>query len=475
MLTSNTDTIVAIATPAGMGGVGVVRLSGPASRAILAQLWRGRMPVERFEPRKLYLGEIGAPSSEECSPNERSDREHDELRVTSYESRIDRVLAVHMPAPQTYTGQEVVELHAHGSPIVLRQIVDACVNFGARLAEPGEFTRRAFLAGKLDLAQAEAVADLIHADSERAVRAASEQLDGRLSLEVGVLHEALADARARVEAAIDFPEEEDVITHACHDAADRLASIAQRCGVLAATFREGRLVREGVRTAIVGPPNAGKSTLLNRLAGQDRAIVHHTPGTTRDVIEESVVISGIAFRLCDTAGLRDGASEIEGLGIDRTQAQIERADLIIAVIDGSRPMSSDEEILFASLDPTRTIVVQNKSDLSQPSDARIPGGDVAISAKLGTGIDELKRLMVNATEAGAATDGAMVTNARHKGALDEAHSCLTQAQRALDASEPIECIAQLLRRAQDVLGTITGSVTDDAILDRIFSQFCIGK
>lgn len=440
------DTICAIATAPGHGGIGVVRVSGSSSRNVLAKVWKGQIDAKDFEPRHLYLGEVAG----------------------------DRAMAVLMKAPRTYTGEDVVEFSAHGSPVILGRILDACVKSGARPAGPGEFTRRAFLAGKLDLAQAEAVADLINATTERAARLAEAQLSGALSAEVKALSEKLADIRAEIEAGIDFPEEEmppfdrDAIMR-------RLGDIIASMKKLSATFKEGRLVREGAKVAIVGRPNAGKSSIFNRLAGQERAIVHHEAGTTRDVVEETVILDGVSFRLRDTAGLRDEASEVEALGIGRTHSEMESADVVLAVIDGSRRVEDSTPEMMGN---RNTLMVINKSDLpSALADKDLKNlSPIFASAKTGEGIDNIiRRLKEIASSNVAFGEGAVVSNARHKDAIDSALGALAKSWGSISTSEPPECVASHLRDAQDSLGSITGEVTTDDLLDKIFSKFCIGK
>lgn len=457
---SEKDTICAIATPPGPGGLGVVRLSGSLAREILAKVWRGGVPAVELKPRQLYLGEITGD--------------------ISGSGPIDRAMAVLMPAPSTYTGEDVVEISAHGSPLLLARIVDVCVALGARPAEPGEFTKRAFLAGKLDLAQAEAVADLIAATSEQAARIAADQLAGKLSHEVTAIADELADLRAFVEASIDFPEEDiEFIENA--GISKRMTVIAEKIGALAQSFHEGRLIRDGVRTAIVGRPNAGKSSIFNRLVGRDRAIVHRAPGTTRDVVEEAITIGGVAFRLRDTAGIRQAGCEVEGLGVGRSREEIVAADLVIAVFDGSVPYGPEDEEVLRTIAPAQTIPVINKTDLT-PSFDRVslttPLGDVEsipLSAKTGVGFETLQRALVARFLCARGREGALITSSRHKAVLDESSLSLTKARRAVESGLPPECIAQHLRIAHDSLGKITGLVTDEGLLNRIFSRFCIGK
>ncbi|MBI4126618.1 MAG: tRNA uridine-5-carboxymethylaminomethyl(34) synthesis GTPase MnmE [Deltaproteobacteria bacterium] len=472
MLT-NRDTICAIATPPGHGGIGVVRISGSKSRDILAAVWRGKIAPAKFESHRLYLGEIYAPL--DCSErvtNSIVTREGQARRRNGVYCTIDHAMVVWMQAPRSYTGDDVVEISAHGSPVILRKIVEACLVAGARLAEPGEFTQRAFLAGKLDLAQAEAVADLIHATSDQAVRAAEDQLAGRLSHEVKMLHDEILQLRTFVEATLDFPEEgiamierEGIVPH--------LAALRERIENLAATFSRGRLIRDGIRVAIVGRPNVGKSSLLNRLAGSERAIVHSTPGTTRDIVEVTVMIEGQSYHLADTAGLREGEHDIERIGIERTRQAMANADLLLVVLDGSEILSSEDDKLLTETATHPRIVCFNKSDLTRKH--QVLSG-IRISARTGDGMETLFSTLREKT-AIVPTEGstAVITNIRHKEALDESTAELQKASDAIARRDPIECVAHFLKRSQDVLGKITGAVTNEDLLDRVFSQFCIGK
>ncbi len=456
---ARTDTICAIATPPGSGGIGVIRVSGPKALDIIEQIWRGRRAGAELEPRRLSLG----------------DALDEQGRV------LDRALAVWLPAPRSYTGQDMVEISCHGSPVVLSRILAAAVAAGARPAGPGEFTRRAFLSGKLDLAQAEAVCDLIRAEGERGARLAAEQLEGRLSAEVSSLNARLLQVRAEVEAAIDFPEEGIEASSLPQE----VRSIGSSAAALAATYGQGRLVCEGARVAIIGRPNAGKSSILNALCGRERAIVHALPGTTRDVVEARVSIEGIVFHLRDTAGLRDAASEVEAIGVERARREVERADLLLAVFDGAEPIGADDRAALELAEGRPAILVVNKSDLPERIDAAAIGSGgrgraaLRVSARSGAGIGELRRALVEEVgdPARAVTAGAQatITSARHKGELDRAIEALNAAGASLQAPEPLECTAQHLRTAQEALGAITGEVHTEELLDRIFSQFCIGK
>lgn len=446
------DTICAIATAAGPAGVGIVRISGRDAKTILEGLWRGKVSVSDFSPRQLYFGEINGAHP------------------------IDRVLAVHMPAPGTYTGEDVVEIHAHGSPHILNKILEALTSRGARIAMPGEFTRRAFLAGKMDLAEAEGVADLINATSERAAKLANEQISGRLSKTIRGISEKLADLRSELEATIDFPEEEDVIVRNEIHATERVAKILAGVNDLLSTYTEGRLIREGAAVAIVGRPNAGKSSIFNLMVGRERAIVHHEPGTTRDIVDESVLIKGMAFKIKDTAGMRSGAGEVETMGMERSREEIAAADVVVAVFDGSREFGEEDRIILEITDPKKTIFVINKNDLPQRFDDSLLLNPVKTSVVTGLGLDEIqKRLTLYAGAHETDGDTAIVANIRHKTALEEALAALEKAAASISCSEPAECAAISLKQSQDALSKITGEVTDDDILDRVFSKFCIGK
>jgi len=457
------DTIVARATPPGAGGLAVVRLSGPCAMEVLSSLWHGRPHPTEFEPRKLYLGDIRVTASHQ-SP------------VTSH-GFSEKAMVVYMPAPRTYTGQDVVEISCHGSAPVVSGIVDACVAAGARVAEPGEFTRRAFMAGKMDLAQAEAVCDLISAQSERGARAAREQLEGRLSAEMRGVSSMIADARAQAEATIDFPEEE---TSASEDVAKAIEGAMERLGRLAATHKKGRHYCDGVRAAIVGRPNVGKSSLLNALTGSAGALVHHEPGTTRDVVEGRVSLVGVLYRFRDTAGLRAEAQEVESLGIERSKDEVETSDLAIVVFDGSAEFGPEDAEVLRQTAGSRAIYVINKSDLPQRFDIEeLPEEPVRVSALTGQGLADLTarigwRIFSSEDPSGSG-ESATVTSARHASAIADALSALARAGEAWREGVAPECAAQDLRRAHESLGTITGESATEEVLDRVFSRFCIGK
>lgn len=440
-MTAPDDTIVAAATPAGRGGVGIVRVSGPKTECIARSLL-GSLPEPRHATYRVFRDAQGEP--------------------------IDAGIALYFPAPASFTGESVLELHGHGGPVVMSMLVEAAVTRGARQAEPGEFSKRAFLNGKLDLAQAEAVVDLIGSGTERAARAALRSLTGTFSRAVDGLTEQVIGVRLYVEAAIDFPEEEiDFLSD------DALRRRLEEC---AATFRsllsqaqQGRVLRDGFQLVIVGKPNAGKSSLLNRLSGQDAAIVTEVAGTTRDILREQIDIDGLAVELVDTAGLRDDPDRIEAEGIRRARAALASADGILWIQDATDKHPAVDEDLPEGVPVT---VVHNKIDLT--GDA--PGtrdGEVWLSAATGDGIDAL-RLRIREL-AGYEGEGTFTARRRHILALEDAAGHFAAGVRALEEARAGELLAEELRLCQQALGTITGEVTADDLLGRIFSEFCIGK
>ena len=432
------DTIAAIATPAGRGGIGVVRISGPAVPRI-AQAVFGRLP----EPRVATFGAF-------------KQREG---------NTVDEGLALYFAAPHSYTGEAVLELQGHGGPVVMQALLAACLDAGARIAEPGEFTRRAFLENKLDLAQAEAVADLIDAASQEAARSALRSLSGEFSAAIGDLQARLVELRALTEAMLDFPEEEVDGLHR-DDAAARLDEVRSALDDVLAKSRQGSLLRSGIHVVLAGRPNVGKSSLLNRLAGEERAIVTPIPGTTRDSLREPVQIDGVPLVVVDTAGLRDPGDEIERLGMQRTQRELERADLVLAVIDASQKPDVIEDLPAAAA----RIDVYNKIDLVPGFKA--PANAVAVSAKSGSGMDSLRRRILEAAGWTSSGEPVFLARERHLRALEAAR---THLQAAAEEQRRWEFFAEELRLAHAALGSITGEFTADDLLGEIFSRFCIGK
>lgn len=447
---STNDTIVAIATPGGRGGIGIVRVSGPCAVDVASALLGFET---RLRPRYATLAR----------------------------TRSDRVVATYFPAPASYTGDHVVEISAHGSPVVLRQIVEAAIAAGARLAEPGEFTLRAFLNGRIDLIQAEAVADLIDAVTPLQARAAFDQLEGTLTERIGEIDAELFDLVARLEASLDFPDEGYHFVDA-GEAASALRSVEGQLGALLCEARRGRLVREGARVAIAGKPNVGKSSLFNALVRASRAIVTPVPGTTRDLVTETADVEGLRLELVDTAGVRETADEVEAEGVARARAAWSTADLVIVMLDGSAPLETADFDLLRETDRSARIVVANKSDLHAAWTHEDAGVRIAaVSAKSGEGLDALRaeiRAALEGGHPGIVRDSAAVTNVRHAALLDRARLALRRALDGLEApggAVPEEFALTDLQEARAALEEVTGKRTSDDLLRHIFSRFCIGK
>ena len=444
---STSDTIVAVATPPGRGGIGVVRLSGPDARRVAASI------VDHagdLEPRRATLTTVRA---------------------------IDQAVATFFPAPHSYTGEDVVEVSVHGSPVVLRQIVEAAVASGARLAERGEFTFRAFLNGRIDLTQAEAVADLIDAVTPLQARAAFDQLEGTLTRAIADIDAAVFDLIVRLEASIDFPDEGYHFVAPGEVARELDAILAQTCALMAGA-RRGRLIREGLQVAIVGKPNVGKSTLFNALVGASRAIVTDVPGTTRDLVSEVVDIEGVRVTLVDTAGIRETTDLVELEGVDRSRQAVAVADLVLVLVDGDESDDGDSgDEWFAG--PEKSFTIQTKADLARPPR---PGAQL-VSAKTGRGLDELRRAIVRALDGGTGEiverrDRPEITNVRHLTLVERAHEALSRARAVADddtARLSEEFILADLQAARAALEEISGRRASEDVLTEIFSRFCIGK
>jgi tRNA modification GTPase len=456
------STICAISTPLGHGGIGIVRLSGPDAVAIAERLVlpTNGLPLSRQEPRRLVHG-----------------------RVMEDGATVDEVLVSVMRAPHSYTTEDVVEVNCHGGAVAVRQTLELMLKSGARLAEPGEFTKRAFLGGRIDLAQAEAVADLIGARTSAGLRAAANQLQGRLSERITMLRDKLLDCLAHVEVSIDFPEDE---ARPASGAGVRqiVESIMHEIDALLENARGGRLYRDGISTVIAGKANVGKSSLLNALLSEPRAIVTEEPGTTRDVIIESIDLHGIALRLCDTAGIREPGCEVERLGVERSQRAVAEADLVLFVIDSSKPLTDEDAKIVERLKTKpHVILAANKADLRPDADLSDLSGAlpdrriVRTSATEGTGIRELQEAIFEEITEGAAfaPEEILVSRLRHQQALQEARAALSNGSQALENGLSLEFVAADLREALDHLGEIVGAVVTEDLLDRIFSEFCIGK
>ncbi len=435
------DTIAALSTPPGEGAIAMVRVSGPEAWGLAARVFRGG----KVEARRAVLG-----------------------RVVDAEGVVDEVVLTAYRGPASYTGEDVVEICGHGGVLVSARVLRAVLEAGARAAGPGEFTQRAFLNGKMDLTQAEAVMDLIRAQTPLAARAAAEQLAGRIGAEIRAIREAILDVVAHVEAHIDFPDE-DIDPDTGAALRGRIEAARARIGRLRATANEGRILREGVRLAICGRPNAGKSSLLNRLAGYERAIVSPTPGTTRDTIEEVLSLRGIPFRVIDTAGLRETPDAVEREGVRRARETVAAADVVLRVIDATEAGARGDPA--AAADEMR---VFNKCDLAGASAA---AGGWRISCVSGAGVEALVDAVaarVRTAPAGRG-DSLAAVNARHQACLARADAALADATSKLRAGEPPEFVAMDLRVALDAAGEVVGAVGTDDVLGRIFGSFCIGK
>lgn len=452
------DTIAAIATPLGEGGLAVIRISG---RQALAVADKAFTPVGRYASK----------------PSEAVSHTIHYGKVMRGSRQVDEVLCAVMRAPRTFTREDVVEITCHGGVLSTKTVFDTVLECGARPALPGEFTQRAFLHGRLDLAQAEAVADLIHARTELALSAANEQLAGKLSQRINQLRDELMLTLAHIEAHIDFPEE-DIAPDTRAQLEGRMARGIEFMEELLRTANEGQILRRGIRAAIIGRPNAGKSSLLNQLLGHDRAIVSHIAGTTRDTIEETANVRGIPVVFIDTAGLREAKDEIESEGIRRSRESLAKAELILHVLDASEPLHVEDEKLFSEFAAKKRIVVRNKIDL--PSKLKFNSGAPAVvdvCSKTGAGLEQLKEAIKALVWSGSITaEMAQVTiNSRHQDALKRGSGSLRLALDALRGDASLEFVALDLRQGIAAVGEIVGKTTTEDLLDAVFSQFCIGK
>ena len=451
------DDIAAIATPLGEGGLAVIRLSGSRALTIADEIFA---PVGRSSLK---------PSA---APTHTIQYGH----ILWQGKVIDEVLVAVMRAPRTFTREDVVEITCHGGLLPAKLILDAVLAGGARLAEPGEFTRRAFLNGRIDLAQAEAVADLIHARTELALTAANEQLAGKLSQRINHLRDDLIKTLAHVEAHIDFPDE-DIAPDTKAQLLKRLEDGVAFMAELLKTANEGQILRRGIRTAIIGRPNAGKSSLLNQLLGHDRAIVSPMPGTTRDTIEETANIRGLPVVFIDTAGLREAGDDIEAEGIRRSRESIARAELVLHVLDGSQPLTPEDEKHLAEVISGKRLVICNKADLPRRLHLSNHVNAVEVSCATGRGLEELKDAIRNCIWSGEikAEMLQVMINSRHQEALARARTATSRATEALANGLTLELVAMDLRIAANAVGEIVGKTSTEDLLDSIFSQFCIGK
>ena len=453
---SAVETIVAVSTPPGRGGIGIVRLSGPESAEIATKLVHLRHPLEHARTR---LADV-LDDAESANA-----------------VRIDEAVVTLFQAPHSYTTEDVVEIAAHGSPVVLELLLRRAISLGARLADPGEFTERAFLSGRLDLTQAEAVRDLIEAQTLTQARQAASQMGGALSRRIAPVKQSLLELIALLEAGIDFAEDDiDVTPQAA--IALRIADLIPPLAALECSFARGRIVHDGLSLAIVGQPNVGKSSLFNRLVERDRAIVTATPGTTRDLVTERISLDGVPLELVDTAGLRESLEEAEQLGIARTREALADAALVLVVLDATQPLNEEERNLLAAVENRRALVALNKSDLASPHPAvsEVAGlSALSTSALTGEGIQDLRQRLIELATGGAAPELGMLTNLRQLQAVSTALAALADAAQANGNAIPHEMILLDLYRALWALDSLTGQTTPDDVLNLIFSTFCIGK
>lgn len=451
------DVICAIITPVGRGALGAIRISGKGSKSVFEKIWFGQS-VDKFEPRKIYLGKI----------------------VDNNNGQIDEVTTVIFEEGSSYTGEETVEIFCHGADVILKKIIRLIVESGARIAEPGEFTRRAFLNGRIDLAQAESIADLISSQSDAGSRLAIRHLSGELSKKVGEIRASIIDVRSLSELNMDFSDEEAAGV-GNDEISNKIEHIKNLLEKLLSTYTSGHLLIDGVQVGILGAPNVGKSSIFNALLKRERAIVHHEAGTTRDIITERIFIDGIPFHLHDSAGWRSSDDYVEAVGVERAKDLVRGLDLILLVFDLSRDFNDDDREILKHIDyKIPVIVVFNKSDLPLLSNL---GGielgssvhKIKISAKSGIGIDELKGLLSGISIKKVSPEGVVISNERHKKAIEDTLIELNSAKNELEENADFTIISHHLRLAQDKLSEITGEIFDDDILNRIFSKFCIGK
>jgi tRNA modification GTPase len=451
------DTIAAISTPVGEGGIGIVRISGPASLPIASNIFKAKSNGGLKSHRFSY-GEVVHPASGDI---------------------IDEAMTVFMKGPNSYTREDVVEIQCHGGTLVVSRILSLVLSEGARLAEPGEFTKRAFLNGRIDLVQAEAIMDVIASRTDASLTLAQHQREGLLSQRISVVKDGILYALAYVEALIDFPED-DVDVAVETDVLNRVQPALTELDALIEGFDEGRVLRDGVSVVIAGKPNVGKSSLLNTLLKEKRAIVTSVPGTTRDLIEEVVNINGLPVKLLDTAGIRQSEDQVEQEGVRLTLDRIPKADLVLFVVDGSSGFTDEDQAILDAIGSKTCIAVRNKSDLEIKATlpGQLAGNVVSISTLTGSGVPELRDAITAAFMHGKAVDSrefVAVSKARHRDALLKAKECLDRFVMNLEAGVNMELLPIDLREALDAVGDVTGETTADDVLDRIFSSFCIGK
>lgn len=457
------DTIAAISTPPGEGGIGIVRISGDEAIEIADKLYSmGKKSLADQDTHTIHYGKIVNPKTGDI---------------------VDEVMVSVMRAPKTYTREDVVEINSHGGILAVNKVLQVVLNNGARLAEPGEFTKRAFLNGRIDLSQAEAVMDMIRAKTDRAMHVAVDQLDGQMARLIRDLRQKILDTLAQVEVNIDYPEYDDVEEMTSQLLEDKAREVKADIQKLLETAQQGKILREGLATAIIGRPNVGKSSLLNTLLRQDKAIVTDVAGTTRDVIEEYVNVKGVPLKLIDTAGIRETDDEVERIGVDRSRQAIQQADLILLVFNQSEKLTAEDEALIEATKGQNRIILLNKTDLDQQLNvdklSQLIANDPIVSTSMMTqaGMDELQDKIAELFFSGQTgeRDATYVSNTRHIALLEEAEDALSEVLNGIALDMPVDLVQIDMRRAWDLLGEITGDSVQDELITKLFSQFCLGK
>ncbi|MCA0984897.1 tRNA uridine-5-carboxymethylaminomethyl(34) synthesis GTPase MnmE [Halobacillus yeomjeoni] len=456
-----TDTITAISTPMGEGAIAIVRLSGPQAVSISAALFQGK-DLNEVDSHTMHYGKIIDPETGEMA---------------------EEVMVSVMRAPKTFTREDIVEINCHGGLVSVNRVLEIVLASGARLAEPGEFTKRAFLNGRIDLSQAEAVMDLIRAKTDRAMNVALKQMDGRLSKLIQELRQKLLETLAHVEVNIDYPEYDDVEEMSHEMMKEKTREVHEEVTKLLETARQGKILREGLGTAIIGRPNVGKSSLMNALVHENKAIVTEIPGTTRDVIEEYVNVRGVPLRLIDTAGIRETEDIVEKIGVERSRQVLKEADLILFVLNYGDELNDEDEKLFEAISDMNVIVIVNKMDLEPKLDIErvkeLAGDHPVISTALvkEEGIDQLEEAIANTFFEGELDSGDMtyVSNVRHVQLLKQAKQALEDAQNGMEMGVPLDVVQIDVTRTWEILGEIVGDTVHESLIDQLFSQFCLGK
>jgi tRNA modification GTPase TrmE len=461
-ITQEFDTIAAISTPPGEGAISIVRMSGDQAVSIAAKLFKAKVDLNTVASHTINYGHLFEPSTNQL---------------------IDEVMVSVLRAPRTFTREDVIEINCHGGIVVVNQILQLLLRHGARLAEPGEFTKRAFLNGRMDLSQAEAVMDLIRAKTDKAMNVALNQLDGNLSHLIRELRQEILETLAQVEVNIDYPEYDDVEEMTTRLLIEKATQVQAQIDALLATAQQGKILREGLNTAIIGRPNVGKSSLLNHLLREEKAIVTDIAGTTRDVIEEYVNVRGVPLKLIDTAGIRETEDVVEKIGVERSRKALSEADLILLVLNQSEALSAEDRQLIASTAGSKRIVLLNKTDLPSQLDrdelqeALVGDAIFEVSVLKNAGLDQLEQAIADLFFGGQTTDkdASYLSNTRHIALLENASQALSEVMEGIEAGMPVDLVQMDMTRCWDYLGEVVGDSVQDELITQLFSQFCLGK